>query len=72
MLNFGAKGNLTFITAAPNAALTEWTLEFRTLVIKPLLTTHFTFHTSASCITKGKGQNIKENKVRQVVSFIAA
>lgn len=61
-MNSAANCNLVFVTASATVALMKGTLGFISMVIKSLLTIHFTFHTSASCFTRGKGQNIKVNK----------
>lgn len=62
VLTSGANCNLAFLTASATTALTKHTLGFIAIVIKSLLTIHFTFHTSASCFTRGTGQNLKANK----------
>lgn len=54
--------NLAIIKATATVAVTKWTLEFITMVIKSLLTIHFIFHTFATYFTSGKGQNIKANE----------
>ena len=62
VLDSGANCNLAFLTTSTTTALKKWTLEFLTVVIKSLLTIHFSFHTFALCFTRSKGQNIKANK----------
>ena len=62
VLNSGANCNLAFLTTSTTTALMKWTLEFLTVVIKSLLTIHFSFHTSALRFTRSKGQNIQANK----------
>lgn len=72
MLDSAAKCNLTFVTAAATIALMKWTLEFITLVIKPLLTIHSPFTPLHHVLPRARGKTLKLTKIRQVVSFIAA
>ena len=62
VLNSGANCNSAFLTASATTAPMKYILDFIAMVIKSLLTIQFTFHTSASCFTRGTGQNIKANK----------
>lgn len=70
MLSSGANCRLALVTATATIGLMKGTMEFITMVIKSLLTIHFTFHTSVSHFARGK--ILKPTKIRWVVNFITA
>lgn len=73
MLNSDANCNLAFVTASATTTLMKQTLEFTAMmVIKSLLTIHFTLHTLHHVLQGTRHKILKPTKIRQVVSFTAA
>lgn len=69
MLNSGANCDLAFVIASATTILMKQTLELITMMIKSLLTIHFTFYTLHHVLQGARGKILKPTKIRQAVSL---